>query len=120
MWKRDRWVIVAAAVLLPGLAVLWWGGQTLWAQPKPKEPAGPYQYVGVQQTIARVDSRTGRIEVLYKRGDPKASLLMPDSMPWEWREVRVREPRRGNEPEEPRRGNEPEEPPAPEKGEGQD
>ena len=108
MWKRDRWVIVAAAVLLPGLAVLWWGGQTLWAQPKPKEPAGPYQYVGVQQTIARVDSRTGRIEVLYKRGDTKASLLMPDNMPWEWREVRVREPRGDSERAEP---------PAPEKGE---
>lgn len=100
MWKSERMKIATAAAVLAGSAVLWWGVQALRAQPKPKEPPA-YQYVGVQQTIARIDARTGRIEVLYKRGDPKASLLTPDHLPWEWREVRVREPRGAGEPQEP-------------------
>ena len=78
-------------VLLAGQAVLLWCADALWAQSKPIEAKPVYQYVGVQQTIARVDQRTGRIEVLSRRGESRASLLVADPRPWEWREVRVRE-----------------------------
>jgi hypothetical protein len=49
-----------------------------------------YQYVGVEQTIARVDTATGKIEVLSKQGETRASLLTKDARAWEWREIPLR------------------------------
>ena len=89
MSKTRAYVFVG--ILLAGQAVLLWGADALRAQAKPLEAKPVYQYVGVQQTIARVNQRTGRIEVLSRRGDSRASLLVADQRPWEWREVRVRE-----------------------------
>jgi len=92
-------VLVAAWVLLGGR------GGTLSAQTRPERAPPTYQYVGVEQTIARIDTATGRIEVLSKRGEPKASLLMPGSRSWEWREVPV-ETQRHREPEKGEPGGE--------------
>ena len=101
MWKKDRCLALLGAVGLAGVAMSWWAVQAWGQQPKAKEAAPPsaYQYIGVQQTIARVDTRTGRIDILCKRGEPTASMLMPDTRPWEWREVPLRESRSEEKPE---------------------
>lgn len=64
-----------------------------------REPG--YQYVGIEQTIARVDTATGKIEILSQRNQSRSSLLVKQSQPWEWREVKIREKRNrrtGNSP----------------------
>jgi hypothetical protein len=90
MSKSRRWMIVTGVALLIALAAFALGGGVLNAQAKSGQSAPTYQYVGVEQTIARIDMASGRIEILYKPREPKASLLTPDSRPWEWREVPVR------------------------------
>ncbi len=91
MPEKRKWLMVV--VVVAGVAMLLCGVQALWAQTQPGRARPAYQYLGVDQTIARVDPETGRIEILSKRGEPRASLLMQDRKPWEWREVRVREDR---------------------------
>jgi len=77
-------------LLLAATAGLWCA-RTLEAQPRTKEPPRVYHYVGLDRTIARIDAATGKIEVLSKRHETAASLLMPDPRPWYWREIRVQE-----------------------------
>ena len=104
---RRRWAIVGLCAGLAGPALLFGAAEVLRAQaPDEKSPqqsaefsAAAYEYVGVQQSIARINLVTGKIEVLSKRGDPRASLLVEDSRPWAWREVTVR-PRRESAPQE--------------------
>ncbi len=88
MARKNRFVLVllAAAAVTPWLIV---AGGPLMAQsrPAPRQPA--YQYVGVDRTIARVETATGRVEILTRKGETRASLLMPDRRPWRWREVRI-------------------------------
>jgi hypothetical protein len=91
MHQRDRWLMPLGIGLLVGQAVLLWSARTLPAQPRTREAPRAYQYVGLERTIARVDPATGKIEILFKKGEPAASVLMPDSRPWEWRDVKVRE-----------------------------
>lgn len=88
------------ALLILALAAFFLGGGELFAQPQAKEIRADYDYVGVMQTLARIDPRTGRIEVLSRRGDSRASLLWPDTGVWEWREVRLRKPPRRREQRE--------------------
>ena len=90
MSKTGRWMIVAGGLLLAGQVLLCWGVETLRAQTRRERAAPAYQYVGVEQTIARVDTATGKIEILSKQGETRASLLTRDARPWEWREVPVR------------------------------
>ena len=91
MRQGNRLLVPLGIALLIGLAVLLWYAETLGAQPRAKDAPRVYQYVGLERTIARIDTATGKIEVLSKRGEPAASLLMPDPRPWEWRGVKVRE-----------------------------
>ncbi len=91
MSGNRRWLMIA--VVVGAMAALLCGVEALRAQTQPGRVKPAYQYVGVDQTIARVDPDAGRIEILSKRGEPRASLLMPDRKPWEWREVRVQENR---------------------------
>ena len=96
--------MLAVGVLLAAWVLLGGRGGTLSAQTRPERAPPIYQYVGVEQSIARIDTATGRIEVLSKRGEPKASLLMPGSRPWEWREVPVETRRHQEEDKEEPRG----------------
>lgn len=91
MRQGNRWMVPLGVVLLVGQAVLLWYAEALGAQPRAKDAPRVYQYVGLDRTIARIDAATGKIEVLFKKGEPAASLLMPDARPWSWREVKVRE-----------------------------
>ena len=93
MSKTGRWTVAALGIVLAGQVILSWGAGLLRAQSPRQETRPAYQYVGVQQTIARIDGATGRIELLSKTGEPRASLLTPDERAWEWREVPVREKR---------------------------
>ncbi len=88
MHEKRKWLM--AGVVVVGVVMLLCGAQTLRAQMQPGRAKPAYQYMGVDQTIARLDPETGRIEILSKRGEPRASLLMQDRKPWEWREVNVR------------------------------
>jgi hypothetical protein len=97
MSKAGRWLVVAGGIVLVGQGLLHWGVETLWAQAKSERATPVFQYVGVEQTIARVDTATGRIEILAKRGEPRASLLTKDSKAWEWMEVPVRPERHSEE-----------------------
>jgi len=67
------------------------GGGTAGAQTRSAEVRPTYQYVGVEQTLARIDLSTGKIELLSQRGSPKSSLLIEQQRPWQWREIRVRD-----------------------------
>lgn len=93
MARKDRAAIGLIAVLVLVQWALLSGGGLLHAQsqPTPREPA--YQYVGVDQTIARVETATGRVEILAKPGETRASLLIPDRRPWKWRDVPIEEKR---------------------------
>ncbi len=99
MSKTNRWTLVMALLIL-ALAAFLLGGGDLLAQPQAKEIKADYDYVGVMQTMARIDQRTGRIEVLSRRGDARASLLSPGMEGWEWREIRLRKPRSRREQRE--------------------
>lgn len=89
--SRVRPFLPALVVFLAVPCILWMGGGVLDAQTRPPEVRPAYQYVGVEQTIARVDLRTGKIELLAQRGSTKSSLLMEQQRPWQWREIRVRD-----------------------------
>jgi hypothetical protein len=93
--------LVLAAGVVGAIAARGWGQAVSQPEPSPDRPA--YQYVGVEQTIARIDGATGRIEILSQRSTPRSSLLTQQSRPWEWREIRVRD---RNEATEPRRAPE--------------
>ncbi len=88
---RGTWTIglVLAAGVVGVMAARGWGQAV--SQPEPSTARPAYQYVGVEQTIARIDRATGRIEILSQRSAPRSSLLTPQSRPWQWREVRVRD-----------------------------
>ncbi len=81
------WVLAAGVV---GIAAARGWGQAV-SQPEQAAARPTYQYVGVEQTVARIEVATGRIEILFQRNAPRTSLLSPQSRPWEWREVRVRD-----------------------------
>lgn len=89
--SRARSFFLALVIFLAVPCILWVGGGVLDAQTRPSEARLAYQYVGVEQTIARIDLATGRIELLAQRGLPKSSLLTEQQRPWRWREVRVRD-----------------------------
>ncbi len=91
MSKRGRWIKTAMGIVLAWQVLSSWGDGLIQAEPPHQESRTDYQYVGVQQTIARIDATTGRIEILSKRGEPRASLLTPDMGGWEWRRVLIRE-----------------------------
>lgn len=111
MFGMRKWLTVVA--VMAGAAMFLCGVQVLWAQAQPGRVKPAYQYVGVDQTIARIDPETGRIEILSKSGEPRASLLMQGRKPWEWREVRVKEGRATREG----LGRAPDQPPMPENDE---
>lgn len=105
MAKRGHYAVLVAGIVLAVWMWLYGLGGAVSAQTKDGRASPVYHYVGVEQTIARVEAATGRVEVLCKRGEPKASLLTPDSRPWEWREISVqtrrqRESDRGDAGEE--------------------
>ncbi len=91
MNMRGTWTIgvVLAAGGVGIMAAQGWGQAVSQPGPPPDRPV--YQYVGVEQTIARINMATGRIEVLYQRSTSRSSLLSPQSRPWQWREIRVRD-----------------------------
>ncbi len=90
MRQQDRWWVTGVGLLVAAAAWLWYT-QALEAQPRTKEPPRVYQYVGLDRTIARIDAATGKIEVLSKRNESAASVLMHDPRPWYWREIRVQD-----------------------------
>ena len=89
--SRVRPFLLALVVVLAVPSILWMGGGVLSAQTRSSEVRPAYQYVGVQQTIARIELSTGRIELLAQRGFPKSSLLGEQQRPWQWRKIRVRQ-----------------------------
>ena len=89
------WVLALGVVVV--MAARGWGQAV--SQPEQPTVARPaYQYVGVEQTVARIEVATGRIEILSQRKTSRSSLLSPQSRPWEWREIRVRERSAAGEP----------------------
>ena len=95
--RGPRWIgLILAVGGLGVIAARGWGQAVSQPEPSPNRPA--YQYVGVEQTIARIDEATGRIEILFQRNTPRSSLLTRQSRPWEWREIRVRDSSRTDEP----------------------
>lgn len=78
--------------LAVGVVTIWCAGRfnKLAAQSETRPTAVAYQYVGVGQSIARIDTRTGAIEILSVRDDARASLLTPGRRPWSWRLIRLR------------------------------
>ncbi len=84
-WRRLLFALVLAAV------------SGTWLMATSRSDAGPrasaaesrYQYVGVQQSIARIDLQNGGIEVLAREGETRASLLIPSGRAWSWRRVRI-------------------------------
>ncbi len=91
MSKTGRCTVAALGIVMAGHVLFSWGVGRIQAQSRPQESRTAYQYVGVQQTIARIDETTGRIEILSKVGESRASLLTQDARVWEWRRVQVRE-----------------------------
>ena len=89
--SRARPFVLALVVVLAVPCILWMGGGVLDAQTRPAEGRPAYQYVGVEQTIARIELSTGRIELLAQRGLPKSSLVTEQQRPWQWREIRIRD-----------------------------
>ena len=89
--SQARPFILALVIFLAIPCILWMGGSLLDAQTRPPEIRAAYQYVGVEQTIARIELSTGRIELLAQRGFPKSSLLTEQQRPWQWREIRIRD-----------------------------
>lgn len=89
--SRARPFLLVLVIFLAVPCILWMGGGALDAQTRPSEVRPAYQYVGVEQTIARINLSTGRIELLAQRGFPKSSLLTDQQRPWRWREIRVRD-----------------------------
>ena len=89
--SRARPFLLAVVVFLAVPCILWMGGGVLSAQTRPSDVRPAFQYVGVEQTIARIELSTGRIELLAQRGFPKSSLLTEQQRPWQWREIRVRD-----------------------------
>ncbi|MFH0983173.1 MAG: hypothetical protein V2A79_16765 [Planctomycetota bacterium] len=90
---RSRSYVVMATLGLLLLAGMWAGSGALHAQTTPSVPKPTFQYVGVEQTIARVDLATGKIQILEQPDSTRASLLVKHSRPWEWREIPVLEHR---------------------------
>jgi len=81
-----------ALVVFAVIPCIWWvGGGVLNAQTRSAEARPAYEYVGVEQTIARIELSTGKIELLVQRGNPKSSLLTDQQRPWHWREIRIRD-----------------------------
>ena len=107
---------VAGAIVFAAIAIMvLLGAEGLSAQQGSPTAQSVYQYVGINQTIARISNSTGKIEILEQHDAPGLSLLHPQSRPWEWREIRIRKDRtrrRGltrtpNEADEPGRENRP-------------
>ena len=109
---RSRSYVVMATLGLLMLAGMWAGGAALHAQTTPSDLKPTFQYVGVEQTIARVNLATGKMEILEQRDSTRASLLVKQSRPWEWREIPVLEhrsaPGEGVEPRSDPGGEKPE------------
>jgi hypothetical protein len=97
MSKTGRWMVAAGGMLLVAQVFLCHGVEALRAQTKSERAAPTYQYVGVDQTLARVDISTGKIDILARPGEPRASLLTKGSKPWEWMEVPVRAERQADD-----------------------
>ena len=96
---NSRTYIMGGAIFVAMLCVVLIGSQALQGQSRfsssrndfSQAGAVPtYQYVGVDQTIARIESATGKIEILSQRKLSRSSLLVEQSKPWEWREIKVR------------------------------
>ncbi|MFQ5423895.1 MAG: hypothetical protein ACE5F9_07935 [Phycisphaerae bacterium] len=84
-WRRLLFVLILAAV-----SGTWWvTASRSNAGPRASAAGSRYQYVGVQQSIARIDLQTGGIEVLTREGETRASLLIPSGRAWSWRRVRI-------------------------------
>ncbi len=84
------------SVVIAALGVLLAGGwlakaQELRGQSSQTASRKKYAYVGVEQSIARIDEATGRIEILFQKRSGRASLLVDQRDPWYWRPVRIQE-----------------------------
>ena len=92
MSKLCRCFVVLAFAL--GCVGVWsLGAGRLEAQTGASVARPAYQYVGVEQTIARIELTTGKIEILEQPESTRASLLVKHPKPWEWREVATAERR---------------------------
>jgi len=88
MSKSTLPTIVAAGLLgaLLGIAIY---GTALHASPPSQSPS-QYQYVGVANSIARVNTVTGDVEILAIDRDPMASLVNhTDRRKWAWRPIKL-------------------------------
>lgn len=62
------------------------------AQPRASEirpPRAAFDYVGVGDSLVRVDRDSGRVEILEQRDSPGLTLTIEQAKPWSWREIRV-------------------------------
>ncbi|MFQ5411820.1 MAG: hypothetical protein ACE5EC_05965 [Phycisphaerae bacterium] len=91
--KRLQGGVVSVVVCAAMAVMILLSAKGLGAQPGPAFTRPVYQYVGINQTIARVEQATGRIEILEQRDAPGLSLVHVQSRPWEWREIRIRKER---------------------------
>lgn len=62
------------------------------AQPRASEirpPRPAFDYVGVGDSLVRVDRDSGKVEILEQRDSPGLTLTIEQAKPWSWREIRV-------------------------------
>ncbi|MFQ5502731.1 MAG: hypothetical protein ACE5EQ_10590 [Phycisphaerae bacterium] len=91
--KKMHGGVVGVLVFAAVAVMILWSTQDLRAQQNSPFTSSVYQYVGVNQTIARISNATGKIEILEQHNAPGLSLLHPQARPWEWREIRIRKDR---------------------------
>ncbi len=85
---RRNAAVVAAVVF--GLGAWFAAGPGHAADPPQDERVEAFEYVGLQYTIARVNVRTGKIDILTRGGETRVSLVTPGSRPWSWRPIPVK------------------------------
>ena len=84
---RRNAAVVAAVVF--GLGAWFAADPGHAADPPQDERVEAFEYVGLQYTIARVNVRTGKIDILTRGGETRVSLVTPGSRPWSWRPIPV-------------------------------
>lgn len=87
--RLTRNAVVVAAVVF-GLGAWFAAGIGQAADPPQAEQAEVFEYVGLQHTIARVNTRTGRIDLLARGDETRVSLDTPGSRPWSWRPIPIK------------------------------
>lgn len=87
---RSRGRLAMGAVVMLGLAVWCASGPGPSADAPKSKGAEAFDYVGVANTVARINVQTGAIDVLIRGDDTRVGIRTPGGQPWSWRPVRIK------------------------------